>query len=624
MISPISPLPRPAERRAVPARVPLHATISSVCSALSSAGILSEVSMPGDADIDTHLTGAAMSNRDCFGGEALVCDGVNFKPEYAIDGVRRGATLVVCSGSVAKSVKSSTNAVVATVSDTHRALTVVPDAVYDYPARGIRTLGVTGTKGKTTATYMLKSILDCSDGCDGIDFTVFDGDCDSNRRRLFNGTPDGASRTALIGSVATYDGHTYSESVNTTPEYPVIADVLHDASLNGFDSVVMEVSSQALKVGRVGSAAPFEIAGWLNIGPDHISPLEHPDFEDYISSKLKIFDVAETAVINACTDCLDRVLAAAESAGCRIVTFASEDADGNVPDGVDVIAANIDESSGFPEFDIVAPSLIGNSVDSGNGGNNGNDCVAGDTPSPLHVKLSLPGRFNVDDALLAACFALLLRENQDGAAGREAGSEAGSREPHVRLSDIVDGLGAATVPGRMETYPCAGGSIVGIVDYAHNRMSYEALMGSMRSEHPDDFLIAVFGAPGRKALGRRRELPEVAARYMDAAIITMEDPWDESPAAIVGEMVENLLESRGDADTPAVSPIVERTEAIDRAYEIAERESANGRRAWVMLLGKGDEQEQHIGKGSGADSFIEYPSDRELAIAHAARIDGAM
>lgn len=611
MPSHISPLPRPAERRAVPARVPLHATISSVCSALSSAGILSEVSMPGDADIDTHLTGAAMSNRDCFGGEALVCDGVNFKPEYAIDGVRRGAALVVCSGSVAKSVKSATNAVVATVSDTHKALTVVPDAIYDYPARKISTLGVTGTKGKTTATYMLKSILDCSDGCGGIDFTVFDGDRDSNRRRL-DGTPDGASRTALIGSVATYDGHTYSESVNTTPEYPVIADVLHDARLNGFDSVVMEVSSQALKVGRVGSAAPFEIAGWLNIGPDHISPLEHPDFEDYISSKLKIFDGAETAVINARTDCLDRVLAAAESAGCRIVTFASEDVDDNVPGGVDVLAANIDESSGFPEFDIVAPSLIGN------GGNSGNDYVAVDAPSPLHVKLSLPGRFNVDDALLAACFALLLRRNRDDAAGREAGS----REPHVRLSDIVDGLGAATVPGRMETYPCAGGSIVGIVDYAHNRMSYEALMGSMRAEHPDDFLIAVFGAPGRKALGRRRELPEVAAKYMDAAIITMEDPWDESPAAIVDEMVENLLESRGDADTPAVYPIVERTEAIDKAYEIAECESTYGRRAWVMLLGKGDEQEQHIGKGSGADSFIEYPSDRELAIAHAARIDG--
>lgn len=619
MPSHISPLPRPAERRAVPARVPLHATISSVCSALSSAGILSEVSMPGNADIDTHLTGASMSNRDCFGGEALVCDGVNFKPEYAIDGVRRGAALVVCSGSVAKSVKSATDAVVATVSDTHRALTVVPDVVYEYPARGIRTLGVTGTKGKTTATYMLKSILDCSDGCGGIDFTVFDGDCDSNRRRLFNGTPDGTSRTALIGSVATYDGHTYSESVNTTPEYPVIADVLHDARLNGFDSVVMEVSSQALKVGRVGSAAPFEIAGWLNIGPDHISPLEHPDFEDYISSKLKIFDGAETAVINARTDCLDRVIAAAESAGCRIVTFASEDADGNVPDGVDVIAANIDESRGFPEFDIVAPSLIGNGRNGENSVDGGNGCAAGDGPSPLHVKLPLPGRFNVDDALLAACFALLLRDGQDGVAR----SEAGSRVPHVRLSDIVDGLGAATVPGRMETYPCAGGSIVGIVDYAHNRMSYEALMGSMRAEHPDDFLIAVFGAPGRKALGRRRELPEVAAKYMDAAIITMEDPWDESPAAIVGEMVENLLESRGDSDTPAVYPIVERVEAIDRAYEIAERESANGRRAWVMLLGKGDEQEQHIGKGSGADSFVEYPSDRELAIAHAARIDGA-
>lgn len=601
-------IPRPQAHRTIPARFPLPSTIADVCSSLSSAGILLEISMPGDADIDRRLTGAAMSNRDCTGGEALICDGVNFKREYAVDGVSRGAALIVCSESVASDVKQSTKAVVATVSDTHMALSIVPDAVYGYPRRRISVLGVTGTKGKTTATYMLKSILDCSNGCNGIDFTTFGNDNSASRS-----IRDGFSRTALIGSVSTYDGTTYSESVNTTPEYPIIADVMHDAHLNGFDNLVMEVSSQALKVGRCGSAAPFDIAGWLNIGEDHISPLEHPDFDDYFSSKLKIFDGAKVAVINARTDYFDRVIDAASKAGCRIVTFASEDENGNVPDGVDVIAANIDESNGLPEFDIVSPSLIaercGTTVDSDG------------TPNqmPLHVRLGMPGRFNVDDALLAACFAMLLIPSN-----RKSHDSGAISSTEIRMSDIADGLAKATVPGRMETYQCLSGSIIGVVDYAHNKMSYEALLGGLRADHPDDYLIAVFGAPGRKALDRRKDLPEVAAKYLDSAFITMEDPWDENPADIAREMEKNLIEAREYVGKPDVHTIIDRKEAIDAAYRLAYEIASDGKRVWVMLLGKGDEQEQHIGTGSGPDAFVEYPSDRELAILHAQQIDSSM
>lgn len=601
-------IPRPRANRILPARFPLLSTIADVCSALSAAGILLEMSMPGDADIDKHLTGAAMSNRDCTGGEVLICDGINFKPKYAIDGALRGASLIVCAESVASIVKASTKVTVATVSDTHKALSIIPDAVYGYPRRNIRVFGITGTKGKTTATYMLKSILDSSDGCNGIDFTIFDGNGGRNRT-----VRDGASRTALIGSVSTYDGTTYSESVNTTPEYPIIADVMHDAHLNGFDNLVMEVSSQALKVGRCGSSAPFDIAGWLNIGKDHISPLEHPDFDDYFSSKLKIFDGAKVAVINARTDHFDRVIDAASKAGCRIVTFASEDENGNIPDGVDVIASNIDESSGLPEFDIVSPSLIaerrGTTIDADGAANQ----------MPLHVKLGMPGRFNVDDALLAACFALLLIPSNCDSHDANPMSDR-----NIRMSDIADGLARATVPGRMETYPCCDGSIIGVVDYAHNKMSYEALLGGLRTNHSDDYLIAVFGAPGRKALDRRKDLPEVAAKYLDSAFITMEDPWDENPADIAREMEKNLIEIREYVGKPDIHTIIDRKEAIDAAYRLAYEIASDGKRVWVMLLGKGDEQEQHIGTGSGPDAFVEYPSDRELAILHAQRIDSSM
>lgn len=144
-------------------------------------------------------------------------------------------------------------------------------------------VGITGTKGKSTSSYMLRSIID---------------------------TAAGASVCGIIGSIDTYDGVEHIESKNTTPEAPDLWRHLTHARTAQLVSMVMEVSSQALKYDRTLGVS-LDIACFLNIGTDHISPVEHPSFEDYFTSKLKIFSQCRRAVVNLGTEHLGLVLDAA-------------------------------------------------------------------------------------------------------------------------------------------------------------------------------------------------------------------------------------------------------------------------------------------------------------------------
>lgn len=165
--------------------------------------------------------------------------------------------------------------------------------VYDRPDHDVKIVGITGTKGKTTAAFMLQSIIKAA-----------------------------GESCGMIGSVSTDDGIECYESTNTTPEAPEVWRHIANCRESGRQSMVMEVSSQALKYQRVENL-PFDVACFLNIGRDHISPIEHPTFEDYFESKLRIFDQAKTAVVNLGTEEVDRVLEAASTAE-RLVTVGVE------------------------------------------------------------------------------------------------------------------------------------------------------------------------------------------------------------------------------------------------------------------------------------------------------------
>ena len=483
-------------------------TLTSLIRALDDAGLLVSEGLPAPASSgETPVTGVSCDSRSAEPGDLFVCKGVSFRPSFLTDALATGAVAYLCDEERAPELAATAPGVPALVTgDLQRAMALVSAKAFGHPDRDLPIVGITGTKGKTTTAYMLRSIVDAARG----------------------------ERTCgMIGTVETYDGLADEASRNTTPEAPDLWRHLAHARNRGLAALVMEVSSQALKYDRALGVG-LDLACFLNIGLDHISPVEHADFEDYFSSKLRIFSQCETAVVNLDSDHVGRVLEAA-SAARRTLAF-----------GV-----------GRPEADAWASDL-----------SHSEEGVA----FTLHldgwerrVQLPFPGDFSVSNALCAALCA---------------------HELGVGADAIAEGLARTRVPGRMEFYRSRDHQLTAIVDYAHNKMAFESLLSAVASTFGGARVIAVFGAVGGKAEERRHELPEVAARYADYIVLTSDDPWTEDPLDICREMERSLPE-----DFPH-EIVVDRERAAERAFELAE-----GQRSVVLLLAKGHEAYQHTKKG---------------------------
>ncbi len=309
----------------------------------------------------------------------------------------------------------------------------------------------------------------------------------------------------------------------------------------GIPYLTMEVSSQALKYHRT-LCTRFAAACFLNIGLDHISPIEHPDFEDYFSSKLRIFAQAEVGCVNLDCEHAGRVLAAAQAGSRQVITFSQKD----------------------PEADIYASQVR----------KRGNDILfrVRSRRFSREFRLTMPGLFNVENALaaIAVCEGLNIPERA-----------------------VYVGLMKARVPGRMEVYTNADSHIVAIVDYAHNRMSFETLFRSVQTEYPGRRVVTVFGCPGKKALDRRRDLGEISGRCSDLVVLTEEDSGEEDTLSICRE-IASYVEAQG-CDY-SIEP--NRGEAIRQAVLGCREPSV------LLITGKGAETRQKRGT-----EYIDTPSD---------------
>ncbi len=242
------------------------------------------------------VTGCSFDSRAVSAGDVFFCKGAAFKPAFLSMALDAGAVAFVCEESLVESLEplaKENGAAMLVVDSVRTAMALLPPEVYNRPDHDVKIVGITGTKGKTTAAFMLQSIIKAA-----------------------------GESCGMIGSVNTDDGIECYESTNTTPEAPEVWRHIANCRASGRQSMVMEVSSQALKYQRVENL-PFDVACFLNIGRDHISPIEHPTFEDYFESKLRIFDQAKTAVVNLGTDEVERVLEAASTAE-RLVTVGVE------------------------------------------------------------------------------------------------------------------------------------------------------------------------------------------------------------------------------------------------------------------------------------------------------------
>lgn len=329
---------------------------------------------------------------------------------------------------------------------------------------------------------------------------------------------------------------------NTTPESFTIHQYFRKMVDAGCDAVVMEVSSQGLMLHRT-AGIPFEIGIFTNLGEDHIGPNEHKDFEDYKRCKGLLFKQCRIGIANVDDPYFEDVF---RGATCQIETF-------GFAQKADLRAADTKLVS--------RPGYLGVSYH-----------VSG--LMDFDVEIDIPGTFSVYNSLTAI---------------------AVCRHFDVPVEMIKKALKVAKVKGRIEMVKVSEDFTL-MIDYAHNAMSLESLLTTLKEYHPKR-LVCLFGCGGNRAKARRYEMGEVSGKLADLTIITSDNPRFEEPQDIIDDIKIGI----GKTDGKYVE-ICDRKEAIRYAVDHAEVGDV------IVLAGKGHEDYQEI-KG------VKYDMDERVLIA---------
>ncbi len=218
-----------------------------------------------EAILANHVKGAFCDSRLVEPNSLFVCKGKNFKKEYLLAGINRGAKIALAP---AEMELPEVNIPIIRAEDIRKAQAKASKIAWGRPDEKLAIVGITGTKGKTTvATFVEHAITECLD-----------------------------TKCGFIGTHRVFDGKSTFEPPNTTPEPPDLYRFLHTMDKNGCTHCVMEVSSQGLKYDRV-LGLDLNVAAITNVGIDHIAPVEHPTLEDYVSSKFKIAELTDDLVV---------------------------------------------------------------------------------------------------------------------------------------------------------------------------------------------------------------------------------------------------------------------------------------------------------------------------------------
>ncbi len=456
------------------------------------------------------------NSKDIKKNTLFICKGASFKKEYLEDAIASGVTIYISNQ------KYDVNCDYILVNDIRKAMVYCSELYHDKVWNNLSLIGITGTKGKSTTAFFVRYMID--------EYLK----------------QNGKVASGILSSIASFDGKEEQESHITTPEPIDLHNYFSKAYNNGVEFVEMEVSSQALKYDRVLDV-DFEVAAFLNIGEDHISDNEHVDFEDYFSSKLEIFKQSKVACVNTLCEFYDRVYSSATAHAKKVITFGVEDKN------ADVQGYNIQKDGNDTVFMVKTDSFN------------------------LPFRLTIPGLFNVDNALAAISICLAC---------------------NIPVECMQAGLEKARVNGRMEIYQNKDASMIGIVDYAHNKLSFEKLFQSTRKEFPDYRIVIVFGCPGFKALNRRQDLGTMAGRYADITYITEDDPAKEPIVDICNEIARYVDVAGGIYEI-----IYNRQDAIEKAVLDSTEKTV------VLVAAKGNETVQ-----KRADGFASMITDREAII----------
>lgn len=399
--------------------------------------------------------------------------------EYVGEAIQNGAVAVMLDISADfKKIKIPNGITVIITDDTRKALARVSCNYFGNPSRYFKLIGVTGTKGKTTTTYMIKSILEKA-----------------------------GYKVGLIGTIANYIGdECLGYSNRTTPESLELQGLFYKMAKAKCDYVVMEVSSQSLKLSRVDGCF-FDYGIFTNLYKDHISLKEHADMNEYFESKLKLFTMCPRAFVNSDDFKCNKIIKGAPN--CNISTYA-------VDNKADLLAKDITITNVSVDFKVKLA--------------NKNE----------RIKVNIPGRYSVYNALAAISLATALG---------------------IDAEKIKEGLENILVPGRNELVPNKEELPI-MIDYAHTAESLENILQATKTYTPGK-VICVFGCGGDRDREKRPKMGEVAGRLADYTIVTTDNPRTEKPEEIIEDIEKGISKTKGKYEI-----VVDRREAISKAIKM--------------------------------------------------------
>ena len=472
-------------------------------------------------DINAEINDICCNSGEISEGDVFICImGTNYDGhDYIKEAAARGAAAVLLEKEGYAADLADKLTVIKTDSCRY-AMAMMSAAYFGYPARRMTTIGITGTKGKTTTAHIIRKILE-SDG----------------------------RKTGLIGTTGIMIGDIEYPQVNTTPESYEIHRAMAEMAEKGCSCVVMEVSSQGIKLDRTAGIY-FDYGIYLNISQDHIGPGEHKDFAEYLECKSRLFTQCMTGIVNIDDRNAGSIITAAD---CRTVTF-----------GTDSKAVlHFTETEPFRTADILGMKF---------------KALWKFHKHVYHeYTINSPGEFSVYDAAaaMAVCLHVGVSENIIGTA----------------LKDIH-------VKGRTELINISEDFYV-IIDFAHNKVSMENVLTTLR-RYLDGRLICIFGAGGDRSEERRYGMGEAAGKLADLCILTEDNPRSEKVSDINSDIITGIRSSGG-----RYIEIDDRKEAIRFGINIA------GKGDIVAVLGKG--HETYIERNGIREYYSDHESVRQAA-----------
>lgn len=472
--------------------------------------LISELTKNTDCRIigsDCDISRIEYDSRKLTGGELFCCIRGTFKDghEFAESAVARGAAALLVERELPLSVPQII------VKNSRHAMAELAIEFYGHPLDGIPVIGITGTNGKTTTTYMIKAIAEKA-----------------------------GYKVGLIGTIRNLIGDRIIPTDRTTPESVELQRVFRLMRDEGVQLIVMEVSSHALDQDRV-HGIEYLIGGFTNLTQDHLD--YHKTFENYFAAKKIMFTRSKFAVMNA-----DDSHSAELLRGINIPSITY----GIRCEKADVRAADIEICARNIEFEMLTP--------------NGNK----------QINVSIPGLFNVFNAMLAASVCMKLG---------------------IDLDTIAEGLKSVKgVSGRMESLPAGGFDFSVILDFAHTPDGLSNLLSAVQG-FAKGRVIAVFGCGGDRDNAKRPIMGATAAKLADFCVVTSDNPRTEDPTRIINMVLEGVRSEKTEYVV-----IENRREAIRYALNIAKKDDV------VVLAGKGHENYQEI-------NGIKHPFDEKIIVA---------